>query len=264
MRNLSRRWFMAGAAGAAAVLGGSRWKALGQETAGVAIPGPDGAGNLALINGSFVDYRGTVGSALTIRNGRIQDVDPTGLTDLDTRVIDLEGRTVIPGFVDSHVHYTRAGVNPGYQERRIERAFSITELQETIARRAASVPAGEFITCVGGWNHRQFAEARRPTKTELDDAAPDHAVYISGTGGGTGAIANSRGLAFFVANGVEVDNATGVVSSARAALTALQAVQTPEDKLRGTSDINAFASSVGLTTVINSGNLADQEYPLQL
>ena len=111
MRNLSRRWFMAGAAGAAAVLGGSRWKALGQETAGVAIPGPDGAGNLALINGSFVDYRGTVGSALTIRNGRIQDVDPTGLTDLDTRVIDLEGRTVIPGFVDSHVHYTRAGVN---------------------------------------------------------------------------------------------------------------------------------------------------------
>ena len=117
----------------------------------------------------------------------------------DAQTIDLGGRTVVPGLFDAHVHYTRAGVNPGYEARRIERAFSIAELQETIARRAASVPPGEFITCIGGWNHTQFAEARRPTKAELDAAAPKHAVYISGTGGGTGAITNSLGRAFFTA-----------------------------------------------------------------
>ena len=263
-RGLSWREFVVGAAGSLAALGGVVPKAVGQETTAARFPVPASGADLALLNGRFVDYRGTVGSALTIRNGRIQDVGSETAPGPDTPVIDLEGRTVIPGFVDSHVHYTRAGVNPGYQERRIERAFSIAELQETIARRAASVPASEFITCVGGWNHNQFAEARRPTKTELDDAAPDHAVYLSGTRGGTGAITNSRGQAFFAANGVEVDGATGVVSSAPTALAALQAVQTPDDKLRGTLNINAFASSVGLTTVVNSGNLADQEYPLRL
>ena len=171
---------------------------------------------------------------------------------------------MIPGLFDAHVHYTRAGVNPGYEARRIERAFSIAELQEAIARRAASVPPGAFITCIGGWNHTQFAEGRRPTKAELDAAAPKHAVYISGTGGGTGAITNTLGRAFFDGKGVMVDDASGVVASAQAAVAALQAVQTPDDKLRGTADLNAHASSLGLTGVINAGNLADQEFALTL
>ena len=62
-------------------------------------------------------------------------------------------------------------------------------------------PRGAFITCIGGWNHTQLAENRRPTKAELDAAAPKHGVYISGTGGGTGAITNSLGRAFFAAKG---------------------------------------------------------------
>ena len=184
--------------------------------------------------------------------------------DADVAVVDLGGRTVIPGLFDAHVHYTRAGVNPGYEARRIERAFSIAELQEAIAQRAESVPPGAFITCIGGWNHTQFAEARRPTKAELDAAAPKHAVYISGTGGGTGAITNSLGRTFLAAEGVMVDEATGVVASAAAAVAALQAVQTPNDRLRGTADLNAHANSLGLTGVINAGNLADQEFALRL
>ncbi len=259
---LSRREFAAGAAGL--VLGGLAPGATARprqesvaDTGGV-------DGDVTLVNGQFVDYRGVVGTALRIRNGRIRELDPAQPAAPGERVIDLEGRTAIPGFVDSHVHYTRAGVNPGHQERRVERAFSIAELQETLARRAVGVPPGEFITCVGGWNHTQFAEARRPTRAELDDAAPDHAVYISGTRGGTGAIANGRGAAFFQERGVEVDPATGVVGSPAAALAALREVQTDDDKLRGTADINAYAASVGLTTIVNSGNLADQEYPLRL
>src|SRR5690606_25763665 len=91
-----------------------------------ALAGPD----FALTNARFVDYRGVVGDTLLVGNGRIVAVG-TGL-DVAASVpaIDLGGRTVVPGFVDAHVHYTRAGVNPGHQERRVERAFSIAELQQ--------------------------------------------------------------------------------------------------------------------------------------
>jgi len=225
-------------------------------------PQPD----LVLTNGKFVDGRGVVGagSTMTIRNGRIARVGQAIQLAPDAQMIDLGGRTVIPGFFDAHVHYTRAGINPGYEARRIERAFSIAELQDAIARRAESVPAGQFITCIGGWNHSQFAEARRPTKAELDAATSRHPIYISGTGGGTGAITNSLGQAFFASKGVMVDAGNGTIPQANAALAALQAVQTPEDKLRSTADLNAHANSLGLTGVINASNIEDQEFSLKL
>jgi predicted amidohydrolase YtcJ len=211
-----------------------------------------------------VDGRGVVGTTLTVKNGRILNVGQALAPGAGAQTIDLGGRTVIPGLFDAHVHYTRAGINPGHEARRIERAFSIAELQEAIARVAASVPAGEFIACIGGWNHTQLAEARRPTKAELDAAAPKHPVYISGTGGGTGAITNTLGQAFFSPKGVNVDDASGAVASTAPALAALQAAQTAADKLRGTAELNAHANSLGLTGVINASNLDDQEYPLQL
>ena len=258
---LSRRELMkAMAAGAGAVAAG--------RGAAVAAAPQDAAGqldaDLVLTNGRFVDGRGVVASSLTIRNGRILRLGAGQPAGPGARTLDLRGRTVIPGLIDAHVHYTRAGVNPGHEARRIERAFSIRELQEAIASRSASVPAGELITCIGGWNHTQFAEARRPTLAELDEAAPKHPVYIAATGGGTGAIANSLARRFFVSNGVMVDEATGAVASAPAALAALQAAQTAEDRLRSTRDLNAHANSLGLTTVVNAGNLADQELALRL
>ena len=161
-------------------------------------------GDLALVNGKFVDGRGVVGSALTIKNGRIVNVGAArwrpGCAD------DRPGRA----HGDSRpVRLARAlharGVNPA--TRRV--ASSGRSRSRTCRRRSRggrqSVPPGEFITCIGGWNHTQFAEARRPTKAELDAAAPRHAVYISGTGGGTGAITNSLGRAVPRAKGVVVD-----------------------------------------------------------
>ena len=248
------------AAGSAALVGGrfAAGPALAQDAARPV------SADIVLTNGRFVDGRGRVASRMTIRNGRILSLDGEQAQAPDARTIDLGDRTVVPGLVDAHVHYARAGVNPGYEARRIERAFSIRELQEAISARAASAPPGRFITCIGGWNHTQFAEARRPTPAELDDAAPRHAVYISGTGAGTGAIANSLARMFLTSRGVMVDGTTGAVASPPAAVAALQALQTAEDRLRGTADLNAHASSLGLTTIINSGNLADQELTLRL
>jgi predicted amidohydrolase YtcJ len=252
----SRREFIQASVAGAATLAARGIHVAAQQTAVDA--------DLVFANGKFVDGRGVVGSTLSIKNGRIVNVGRALPLARAGRAIDLGGRTVIPGFCDAHVHYTRGGINPGHEARRIERAFSISELQEAISKRAASVPAGEFITCIGGWNHTQFAEARKPTKKELDDAAPRHPVYVSGTGGGTGAITNTLGRAFFVGKSVNVDEATGVVSAANGALTALQSAQTSADKLRGTAEMNSHANSLGLTTVINASNIGDQEFPLQL
>lgn len=259
---MTRRELLEGAlTGAAACVGGA---ALAGTVRLEAAQRGGATADLLLVNGRFADGRGLVGTALSVKNGRIAGVGDARTLGRATRTIDLARRTVVPGLFDAHVHYTRAGVNPGYEARRIERAFSIRELQEAIARRAASAPAGAFITCIGGWNHTQLAENRRPTKAELDAAAPKHGVYISGTGGATGAITNSVGAAFFAGRAVMVDDATGVVASAQAAIAALQAVQTADDKLRGTADLNAHANSLGLTGVINAGNLADQELALAL
>src|SRR5688572_25283678 len=220
--------------------------------------------DLALVNGRFVDGRGYVTSALTSKNGRITSIGSEKLPGADVTRVDLRGRTVVPGLFDSHVHYARAGVNPGYEARGIERAFSIPELQEAIAGRAKTVPAGGFITCIGGWNHLQFAEARRPTKADLDAAASHHGVYISGTGGDTGAITNGRGQTILAARGVKVDDATGRVAAPDEALAALREVQTVDDRRRATAELNAHASALGLTAVKNSGNLDDLELVLEM
>jgi len=262
-RRITRRELLtATAAGMAAVAGGPSRDLAAQSPTTPARPDP--VPDLALVNGRFVDGRGMVANTITVRNGRIASIGTAGPLAPDARTIDLGGRTVIPGLFDAHVHYTRAAVNPGYEARRIERAFSIAELQAAIAARAAAAPPGAFITCIGGWNHTQLKENRRPTKAELDAAAPAHGVYISGTGGGTGAITNSVGAKFFASRGVMVDDATGVVGAANNAVAALQASQTAADKLRGTRDMNAHASSLGLTGVINAGNLEDQEFALEL
>ena len=132
------------------------------------------------------------GTTLTIRNGRIAAVGKTIPLAPDARTIDLGGRTVVPGLFDGHAHYTRAGVNPGYEARRIERAFSIAELQEAIAERAKSVPLQASSSHVS---------AAGTTPSSARDAGPRRRSRRSGVqawrlhfrhgGGGQGATTNS-------------------------------------------------------------------------
>src|SRR5262245_7069129 len=263
----SRRGFIKGAAVAAGgmVLGGA---ATGAATAAEVTvlgnaPGPMGKGSsvcddsqdLALINGKFLtlDDKNSVVSAVAIRNGRIAEVGRHAQAiGPCAQTINLRGATVIPGLIDSHVHYLRAGTNPGHEVRIIETATSIAELQQMISDRAQTVPLGDFITCIGGWNRNGFAEQRLPTPSELDDAAPRNPVYLSETGGGGQAVTNTSGIAFFQSQGVTVNSMTGTLTPAQG-LAALQAVQTEEEKQRGTAEVMDFASSLGVTTVHEMG-----------
>jgi hypothetical protein len=253
---LSRRELIKGAAAGAAFAAGGGALLGGAERARAAGRGGrqdpcDGSRDLMLVNGNFLDHRGVVANAITVRNGRIVEVGKARSLGECTRMINLKGRTVIPGLVDSHAHFTRTGTNPGYETRFVETAFSIAELQEVVARRAETVPAGQFITCAGGWNQNQLAELRLPTKAELDAAAPAHPVYLNGR-------TNSLGEAFFEARGIAVDDVTGQVASTGAATTALRSIQTDADKTRGTADIIDFAASVGLTAIHDTSNLTNQ------
>ena len=221
------------------------------------------APDVNLVNGRFLttDARNSVASALAVRDGRIARVGHVGDLGPCGRTMNLHGATVIPGLIDTHVHFLRCGQNPGHEVRIIETAASIAELQQMIRARIAElgVPPGpipgqelmSFITCIGGWNINGLAEKRLPTVAELDAAAPNNPVYLSTTGAG-GAVTNTAGAAFFNTHGVPV-NATNGTLNAGQALAALQAVQTEDDRQRGTGEVFDFASSLGLTMVTDMG-----------
>ena len=256
--SISRRELLQGAAAGAAFAAGGGALLAGAGPAGAAGGGKsqnpdvcDGTRDIILHNGKFIDYRGAVASQLTVKDGRIVAVDRGKDLGTCTRRINLRGRTVIPGLIDSHAHFTRTGTNPGYETRWMETVFSIAELQQAVADRAAEIPAGAFVTAAGGWNQNQLAEARLPTLAELNAATSTRAVYLSGR-------TNSVGAAFFAGFGITTDPVTGQVSNTGAATTALRSIQTFEDKVRGTADAIAFAAAVGLTSIHDTSNLTNQ------
>ena len=216
-----------------------------------------GARDLHLTNGRFrtMDPQGSMASEVTIQDGRFTAVGPRGNQRLSpcTKEINLRGRTVVPGLIDNHNHIVLLGIRPGYHTP-LEGAASIAEVQGISTARANVVPAGGFITSMGGWNPAQFAEKRLPTLAELDAATADHPVLVFQ--GFTGpAATNTRGKAFFEGKGVMVSDTGAIAANApsMAALNALRAVQTFEDRTRGTADAMAYSASVGVTTNADMG-----------
>ncbi|HTB20912.1 MAG TPA: amidohydrolase family protein [Bryobacteraceae bacterium] len=212
-----------------------------------------GSRDLRLVNGKIVtmDARNSTVSSVNIQNGRFDFSG--GKPSPCTKIINLRGRTAVPGLIDNHNHIVLLGLRPGY-DTRLETAASIKDVQTAISERAKSVPAGKFITAMGGWNPAQFAEKRLPTLAELDAAAPDHPVlvFLSFTGP---AATNSMGKAFFSGKGVEVSGEGAIAANAPslAALNALRSIQTFEDQTRGSMDALAYSASVGVTTDVDMG-----------
>jgi predicted amidohydrolase YtcJ len=224
------------------------------------------APELNLINGRIhtMDGRNTVARAVSIRNGRFATVgDAAPARGPNTRVIDLKGRTVVPGIVEAHIHSVSLANRPGYHTI-LENTVSIREIQEALAARRKEVPEGQWITSMGGWHPNQWAEHRHPTRRELDEAVPDRPVLLYERFTGPCAT-NSPGKAFFDAadagpkvhpNIVKVNvSDTGVIAAASqtgggpsaSALYHLRRMQTFADKRRSTVDAMNYSASVGLT-----------------
>ncbi|RZI95867.1 MAG: amidohydrolase [Microbacterium sp.] len=119
--------------------------------------------------------------AIAIAGGRIvavgTDQQLAPYADLAAEVIELDGRRVIPGLNDSHIHAVRGG-NSWSRSLHWESVRSVGDALETIRAAAAGMPGGAWISVVGGWHRSQFIEGRIPTREELDAAAPEHPVYI--------------------------------------------------------------------------------------
>jgi len=213
--------------------------------------------DLRLINGKIhtMDKKDTIVSEVTIQDGRFDAVGKAANQKLSpcTKTINLGGRTVVPGLIDNHNHIVLLGMRPGHDVR-IETAASVEEIQGLLRARAKTVPPGAFITTLGDWNVKQFAEKRLATLAELDQALPDNPYLMNG-GGGT--VANSRGKAFFEGKGIAVSPA-GVIANPDflKALNALRAVQTFAEMKQGTLDAMAYLDSLGLTTSVDMGAFA--------
>ncbi|MDB5595783.1 MAG: TIM-barrel fold metal-dependent hydrolase [Hyphomicrobiales bacterium] len=137
-----------------------------------------------LLSGGHVvtlDAYSTVAEAVMVRDGRIAAIGSSASLRKQVRPgaweIDLGGRTVIPGLIDSHIHAIRAGLTYSTQVNWIG-AASLSEALERIRTATTTMPAGGWIVVPGGWSIQQFSEARRPTQDEIAQAAPGHPVYI--------------------------------------------------------------------------------------
>jgi predicted amidohydrolase YtcJ len=160
-------------AAAAAMVGG----------AGMARAAAGDAVTLILRNGKFttLDSAKPAASAVAIAADRFAAVggesDVMPLAGPTTRMIDLGGRRVIPGLMDSHTHVIRGGLYYN-MELRWDGVPSLADAMRLLRAQVARTPPPQWVRVIGGFNEYQFAEKRMPTLDELNQAAPDTPVFI--------------------------------------------------------------------------------------
>src|SRR5215510_15806 len=143
----------------------------------------DGTVDLILFNGRIttLDRQNPQAQAIAIRGDRFvaagTEQDLMRLAGSGARRIDLKGRRVIPGLIDSHMHIIRGGLNYNL-ELRWDGVRSLAVALRMLREQVARTPAPQWVRVVGGFTEHQFAEKRLPTLDELNAVAPDTPVFI--------------------------------------------------------------------------------------
>jgi hypothetical protein len=233
-----------------------------------------------LLNGKILaeDSRSSLREALVVRDGRIvatgASAEMRKLAGPQARVIDLDGRTVIPGLIDSHMHAIRAALSFSTEVNWIG-TRSLAEALDRIRQASHSTAAGAWLIVAGGWNPQQFRENRRPTQVELAAAAPDNPVYVQL--GYSWAMLTPQALdKLHIASDADLPSggklerdsegrATGGVSGGQNAIIALfdrLPVPTPEQEVEGTRKFFRELNRLGLTGVVDPGgnNMTPESY----
>jgi len=177
---------------------------------------PSNTADLVLANSNVLtmDPAKPQGRSLAVRKGKILIVGDTDrLKDLQnyhTTVIDLKGKTILPGFIDAHLHFralaeslTTISLEPKSGIR------SISDINDRIHRQALKLPSGEWIRA-NGYNEALLAEDRHPNRWDLDKAAPDHPVKLTHRSG-RAHVLNSRGLESTGINNETDDPPEGII-----------------------------------------------------
>ncbi|WP_024280748.1 amidohydrolase [Xanthobacter sp. 126] len=139
--------------------------------------------DLILFNGKMttLDRTNPTAEAVAVRDGVIMFAGPTNeamrLAGTTTKIIDVGGRRVIPGLIDSHMHIIRGGLNYN-MELRWDGVRSLADAMDMLKRQVAVTPAPQWVRVVGGFTEHQFAEKRLPTLEEINAVSPDTPVFI--------------------------------------------------------------------------------------
>jgi predicted amidohydrolase YtcJ len=235
--------------------------------------------DLVLHSGKIVtvDAESNVHEALAVRDGRILALGSSAamrrLAGPGTRVVDLGGRTAIPGLIDSHLHAIRAALSFSTEVNWI----GARSLEEALARLTAAArrrPPGAWLIVAGGWNELQFAERRRPTQAELEAAAPDNPVYVQ-LGYGWALMTDDGFARLGIASEADLPaggtlerengRLTGAVSGGQNAIIALfdrLPKPTFADQIEGTKAFFRELNRLGITGVVDPGgnNLFPADY----
>lgn len=240
--------------------------------------------DLYLTNGRFYsmeDLPNTSGGAvqsdfnsMRISGNQIAEIGDNLSPSDCAKSIDLGGKTVVPGFIDTHMHFVRATLRPGYDTRELELSRSITEAMEMVGAKSramaeAGISTNEWITFIGGWDPIQWdenivgsgrengPESIYPSLEQMDAAAGDYPFYIH-LRSTEEAFANSLGMARLkelAANSEgfvdpEIDEATGSIANSTSSFNLIKLTSDTRDQaIRVMRGFN----SVGLTSVVDVG-----------
>jgi predicted amidohydrolase YtcJ len=141
-----------------------------------------------------VDSDWSAAHAVAIKDGRFvavgADAQMAPHIGPNTQVIELGGKTVVPGLIDTHLHQLFHALN-GPQVQLLG-AKSVADVQKAVGERVARTEAGRWVTASMGWHESILEEGRMPTRHELDPVSPNNPVFIPR--GGHVVTVNSKAL----------------------------------------------------------------------
>ena len=139
--------------------------------------------DLAFVNGRVITVNGRdeIFEAVAVAGNRIARVGSNEsireLVGNSTRMVDLAGRALTPGFVENHMHIPNAAENRKWVDCSPEAVSSIAEIVAAVAKRVGESPPGNWVL---GWgfDHHRLKERRYPTRHDLDPVSPNHPVAL--------------------------------------------------------------------------------------
>ena len=143
-----------------------------------------------------VDANDSIAEAVAVADGRILAVGSNGDAEAtagpNTRRVDLQGRSLTPGFIDAHHHFVGVGGAEDAIDCKAPGMQRIDALMEEVRKRAETLPPGTWIRG-RGYDQSRLAEQRHPNRHDFDPVSPEHPVVFTRTCGHIQAV-NSRAL----------------------------------------------------------------------